>query len=177
MGTKIKKEHNNLVSFHAICVLCFPKDNESHGAGAVVVEDRLSAAAVPPQQHPVGGQPAPFPGAAEGGVGEEEEGAGGQEAGQGQVQPQPAPRAHSGHEADAAGGGGDKEQQRGGVWVAPKDIFLPSTDRKKGFFLLKRRKCEDQRYTEITHDPQFFMVLHKEHFDCPHRDSHAVHNI
>ncbi len=56
----------------------FPKDNQSHGAGTVVLDDRLSAAAVPAQQHPVGGQPAPFPGAAEGGVGEEEERAGGQ---------------------------------------------------------------------------------------------------
>ncbi len=115
-------------------VLCFPKDNQSHWPRAVL-EDRLSAATVPPQQHPVGGQPAPFPGAAEGGVGEEEEGAGGQEAGQGQVQPQPAPRAHSGHEADAAGGGGDKEQQRGGVWVDPKDIFLPSHWPEKVFFI------------------------------------------
>jgi hypothetical protein len=31
-----------------------------------------------------------------------------------------------------------------------------------------------QRYTEITHGP-FSLVMRKEYFDCPQRDSYAVH--
>jgi hypothetical protein len=34
----------------------------------------------------------------------------------------------------------------------------------------------NQRYIEITHGP-FFLVLSKGYFDCPQRDSHAVHYI
>jgi len=35
---------------------------------------------------------------------------------------------------------------------------------------------QDQRHTEIAHDP-FSIVLRKEYFDCPQRDSHVVHYI
>ncbi len=31
-------------------------------------------------------------------------------------------------------------------------------------------------FPEITHDP-FSLVVRKEYFDCPQRDSHAVHYI
>jgi len=68
---------------------------------------------------------------AEGGVGEEEEGAGGQEAGQRQVEPQPAPPAQSGHSA-AAG----VDAKSGDVWKGPQDIFLFT--QSKVCFLEKR---------------------------------------
>jgi hypothetical protein len=41
----------------------------------------------------------------------------------------------------------------------------------------ERRDCFNQRYTEIIPMAPFSLVLRKEYFDGPQRDSHAVHYI
>jgi hypothetical protein len=49
-------------------------------------------------------------------------------------------------------------------------IQIPTDTTAEPFFSILKR------YTEITHDP-FSLVLRKEYFDCPQRDSHSVHYI